>query len=201
MERRELAASLVAASNPKRAALLAQHAALLDVELARALKDICLEAWTSDPSRAMAASAALAELADIRHEVEVRALADWAAGIAALVDGQMEAAIVALDKAEAQFKAVDDGHAAASTQVSKLIALAILGRYDEAIVTGQQARNVFVAHNDLLAAGKIEQNLGGIHFRQDKYREAEQFYRTARDRFIAVGDQKELAKARSEERR
>src|SRR5262249_55293431 len=41
---------------------------------------------------------------------------------------------------------------------------------------------------------KIEQNLGNIYFRRDRYREAEQFYRAARERFVIVGDQKELAK-------
>jgi len=46
------------------------------------------------------------------------------------------------------------GHpvSAAATQVNKLRTLAVLGRYDEALECGRQARDVFLAHNDLLAA-------------------------------------------------
>jgi CHAT domain-containing protein len=76
--------------------------------------------------------------------------------------------------------------------VSKLIALAMLGRYDEAIACGLAARDVFLAHADLLAAGKIDQNLGNIYHRRERYREAEQFYRSARARFVIAGDQKQL---------
>src|SRR5438093_237090 len=71
---------------------------------------------------------------------------------------------------------------------------ALLGRHDEAIECGLRARDVFLAHGDVLAAGKIEQNLGNIYFRRDDYHEAERFYRAARERFVVVNDQKELAK-------
>jgi hypothetical protein len=35
-----------------------------------------------------------------------------------------------------------------------------------------QAHAVFVAQADMLAAGKIEQNLGNIYFRREQYHEA-----------------------------
>jgi tetratricopeptide (TPR) repeat protein len=81
----------------------------------------------------------------------------------------------------------------ADIQVNRLHALAMLGRYDEALECGLQARDVFVTHGDIRAAGRIEQNLGNIYFRRDAYREAEQLYQTARERYVAVGDQKQLA--------
>jgi len=51
---------------------------------------------------------------------------------------------------------------------------------------------VFLDHHDALAAGKIEQNLGNISYRRERYPEAEQFYRSARERFDALGEQKQL---------
>ena len=69
----------------------------------------------------------------------------------------------------------------------------MLGRYDEALRTGLRARATFLAHKDLLATGKIEQNLGNIYFRRDDYRKAEQLYRTARQRFLILDDSKQLA--------
>ena len=53
---------------------------------------------------------------------------------------------------------------------------------------GTHARDTFLAHGDTLAAGKIEQNLGTIAWRRDRYREAEQFHRAAHARFGAAGD-------------
>lgn len=194
MERAELAARLVQADNAEREALLKDHSALGDVALAYALKDICYEVWHSDPVQTRGAAAALKMLAAAMGDAEVAALAEWGAGISALVGGQMERAIEHLDDARARFVASGKPHEAASTEVSKLVALAMLGRYDEAVECGLRAREVFDAHGDTLAAGKIEHNIGNIYIRRDRYEEAERFQRAARDRFLALDDQKQLAK-------
>jgi len=163
MDRAALADQLILSDEPARAALLEQHAALLDVELAATLKDLCLAAWMSDPTRAVRAAGALAAVAHRTSEPIMQAFAAWAGGIAALVGGDMKAAIAVLDSARTQFEAVGQFHTVASTQVSRLVALTMVGRYEDAIATGVQARDVFVEHGDLLAAGKIEQNLGNIY--------------------------------------
>ncbi|MEJ7654719.1 MAG: tetratricopeptide repeat protein [Chloroflexia bacterium] len=81
------------------------------------------------------------------------------------------------------------------TQVGRLPAPAISGRYDEAVACGLEAREVFVSNGDALTTGKVEQNHGNIYFRRDEPREAERYYRAARERFQSVGDPKELARA------
>jgi CHAT domain-containing protein len=192
MERAELAERLAEADDAERAALLKQPTLQLDVELAYALKELCYTAWASDPARTVSAAHALAALAQHLPQPEVRALADWTTGIAALTTGQMEAALDRLDQAAAGFEGLGKPHTAASTQVSKLIALAMLGHYDEALACGLHARDVFVAHGDELAAGKIEQNLGNLYFRRDRYAEAEHLYRSARKRFATVGHANQL---------
>ena len=194
MERAELAALLVKANDAEREALIDAHSALADVGLAYALKDICLEGWSTQPAHAIGAAAALRTLAGKKENREIVALAAWASGIAALVNGQMERAIAHLDEAEAHFIALGKPHTAASTQVGKLYALAMLGRYTEAIECGLRAREVFVAHGDIRAAGKIENNIGNIYRRRDRYHEAEQFQSSARQRFAALNDQTQLAK-------
>lgn len=153
MERADLAARLAEADNAEHAELLAQHHTFADTALAWALTDLCYDAWNKEPKRAVRAAVALAILADIAHVPEVRALADWTAGIAALAEGRMEDAVGPLAGAERGFTALDRPHTAAATQVSKLYPLAVLGRYDEAIACGERARDVFVAHGDELAAG------------------------------------------------
>jgi CHAT domain-containing protein len=183
-----------ASDDGERRALVAAHTPLAGAALAHALKDVCLEAWTGDPPRAVAAARALEALADSDDSEEVAALRDWGRGVAALVGGRMEEAVRRLDEAESRFRRLCRPHAAASTQVSKLVALAMLGRYDEAVETGLAARDRFLEHGDLAAAGKVENNIGNIYFRRDRYQEAEQFQLASLDRFKAVGDPRLLAK-------
>ena len=193
MERAELAARLVEADEPQRNALLQDHRAALDVELAYILKDICLDGWSSNPLRSLAAAATLRAISQLQNNPELNALCRWTQGIEALIKGDMSGAIVALDKARQGFVELNKPHTAAATEVSKVIALAMLGLYDEAIACALRARRVFLDHDDLLATGKIEHNIGNLYFRRDQYLEAEKFHTSARDRFIAVNHEKQLA--------
>ncbi len=194
MDRSDLAARLVSAeSESERLALLRERPGLSDVSLAYALKDICYEAWSTEPQRATKAAAALHTLSENSQCPEIAALAAWVAGIAALTAGQMERAIEHLDDAEARFLSLDQSHNAASTQVSKVYALAMLGRYDDAIGTGLRAREIFLKHNDTLAAGRIEHNIGNICWRRDRYTEAEHYLKLARERFLDTEDFNQLA--------
>jgi CHAT domain-containing protein len=195
MEFAELATRLVeAADDERRSALLLEHPHMAGVPLAYALKEICYEAWSSEPQRAVAAAGALRSLSRFTPDEEVAALAEWVAGIASLVDGRMERAISHLNDAEARFLRLKQPHTAASTQVSKLYALAVLGHYDEAVECGLRAREVFLASGDTRAAGRVEHNIGNIYFRRARYTEAERFQLAARARFLALGDEQQLVK-------
>jgi CHAT domain-containing protein len=195
MERSELAARLVTAGEDERESLLNEYAPIKDVELAHALKEICLDEWSNSPARAIGVSEALKTLARHTNNPEVIALSIWMAGFTSVVaEGQTERAIMLLEDSEARFLALGKPHLAASTQVIKLYALALAGRYDEAIACGLSARLVLLEHGDIRAAGKIEHNIGNIYLRRDRYREAERFQLEARTRFVALNDQKQLAK-------
>jgi len=174
--------------------LLRDYDADANVELAYALKDICLADWSNEPARARGAAAALTILAEITKDREVAALAAWVIGLASLADGQIEQAIRHLEDSESRFLELNQPHMAASTQVAKLYVLALLGRYDEAIACGLRAREVLLAHGDIANAGKIEHNIGNIYLRRDQYEKARDFQYAARGRFIALNDQRQLAK-------
>ena len=193
MQHSQLATLLVDSCNAKRETLLLENSLLADVELAYCLKEICLEGWSTNPAQALGAAASLRLLAELRPTPEIKALTAWAAGLKALIDGEMQLAISELDDSERRFLRLGKIHTAAATQVSKLIALSLLGRYEEAVECGLQAREVFLAYNDFRAAGKIEHNIGNLHFRRDRYYDAEIFQAAARERFVALNDHKQLA--------
>jgi tetratricopeptide (TPR) repeat protein len=194
MNHAELAERLIAADDPERAALLTKHSALADRALAQLLKTQYDAARISELLRASSAAAALTALAAATEDAETQALAAWTTGRMALqINGQMEQALVWLDRAVAQFDALGQSHTAALVEVNRLHALAMLGRYDEAIAYGLRTRDVFLHHNDLLAAGQIEQNLGNMYGRRGRHGEAEQFLRAAYERYLAIDDQHHLA--------
>jgi CHAT domain-containing protein len=199
MQHAELAALLVEAGNADREALLRENSALADLELAYKLKEICQADWSTEPTRSVRAAAALNFFAEFskgqNNEAEIGALAKWALGIAALVAGQMETAVGHLDAAEAVFLSLGKDHQAAGTRLAMSIGLAMLGRYEDAIACGLRAREVFLAHGDLLATAQIENNLGNLYFRRDDYQQAEKFQTDARDRFITLNNLKLLATA------
>jgi CHAT domain-containing protein/Tfp pilus assembly protein PilF len=197
MDRAELAARLVEADETRRDALLEESVGATDTEVAKQLayilKDICLDGWSSAPMRSLAAAATLRKLSELHPEPEITALCLWSHGIEALIGGDMPGAIESLDRARTGFLELNKPEVAASTEVSKVIALAMLGLYDEAIASALRAREVFLHTGNVLAAGKIEHNIGNLYFRRDQYREAETFHSSARERFIAVNNEKQLA--------
>ncbi len=199
MNRDKLTELLVTAGYAERQAILAQHASLVDAGLAWSLKAFYDHAESSNPALAARTAEVLTALAETTTEAkttgeaEIAAVAAWTNGMVALDAGQTETALRYLDASENGFLALDQSARAAATLVSKLRALAILGRFEEALQCGVRARDVFISHGDLLSAGKIEQNLGNIYFLLDRYLEAEHLYRTARQRFETADDQKQLA--------
>lgn len=108
MERNDFADTLVSADASKRGVLLAQHAEIADVALARALKDIYYSFNTSDPQHATDAATALDALAVFNPEAEIRALADWITGLVALqFEGKIERAIQHIGAATARFETLN----------------------------------------------------------------------------------------------
>lgn len=196
MNRVELAVRLSGADEAGRRELLAEHRSLADVDLAYALKSRFDEIDVVSPPEAACAAEALLTLSQLTRDPEITALATWTAGLVRLqIDGQTEDALRQLNSAEGQFLAIGNSLMAARTQVYKLYALAMLGRYDEAVEVGLAARDIFLFHGDMVATGKIEQNLGIIYARRDRYPEAEKFFRGAREHFTTAGDQVETVKA------
>jgi tetratricopeptide (TPR) repeat protein len=190
---RKIADRLISAKTTReREKILSKTARENDLEIAHELKNICYEVWTSEPAKAQKTARALENLSKINPHAEIEALTFWVAGIAELTRGRLENAISNLDRSAAVFRKLKKAPEAANTQVAKLIALALLGKYDEALKTGRAALKVFEKYGDALAAGKIEKNLGNIIARQNGILKAEKYYLAAIRRFEKVDNFAEL---------
>jgi tetratricopeptide (TPR) repeat protein len=154
-----------------------------------ALKALCYEAWSIEPSRVVHGAAGLQCWSEAWPEDrEIRAIARWVGGVAAIVQGRMADALEGLDEAADLFAALEQPHPAAETQVPKLVALSVLGRNEEAVACAEQALRVFERIGDLRAVAKIELNLGSMLQGQDRYAESARLYRSAAVRFARLRD-------------
>lgn len=173
--------------------------------LAWAFKDLCYAAWSSEPQRAARGAEMLRDLVEqyrVHRQsrerasetagndplVEVAAVADWTMGIAHLTRGEMAPAIDRFNTAARGFHSVGDADHAAQTQVPKIMALSMLGRYADATACANQAGQVFKRLGDARSAGKVSLNLSALHERLGAYAEAAQESRSAAVLFARVGD-------------
>ena len=194
MNAAHLASRLIESTHEERERLVHGCEGADAVDLARALHSAYQQSNAGDPERAASAAAALDLLAGCVHDAEVTALAQWTSGMAAVhLDGLMERGVVLLGEAAQGFSRLQRPLDEAATQVSRLQALAMLGRYEEAVDCGLDARDTFEESGDLLATGKIEQNLGNIAYRRGRFDEAETWYRSARARYVRLDSQTYLA--------
>ncbi|NOT46943.1 MAG: tetratricopeptide repeat protein, partial [Acidobacteria bacterium] len=189
----DIAKLLLESSPEARLILIREQDRNISVDTSEALQAICYEVWTEAPQKVAAIAETLKDLAEHAKSPEVQAYSEWVNAIKALVDGELEKCVGCVESSEAIFTSLGKMHPAAKTQTSKLYALALLGRYDEAADCGIKAREIFIANNDHYSAGKIEHNIGNLFIRRDMYREAEPYFEMAHARFTQIDDQRQLA--------
>ncbi len=187
-----MALLLASAENAQQKKLLQKHKAIADLRLAQNLKKLCYETWMSAPEKTVRIVSAVNQLNKICETKEVSAIAAWISGIGKITNGEMKAALNFLEKAEQTFQELAKPIEAAETEVSKLYALAVLGRYEEALECSLKARGIFLENGEYLSAGKIEHNIGNIYQRQDRYAEAEEILQLARKRFSPEKDKNKI---------
>lgn len=194
MNRDRFARKLLEVSKPERRKMLAKNRALCDAELAKSLQNLCYEVWTSEPQKV----SEIVEVLDLLDEFSgdqaaIKAIKEWTRAIEFLVKGELQKCVAMLDESEKSFNDLGKTLDAANTQISKLYALALLGRYHEAAACGLRAREIFLKHDDIYSVGKIEHNIGNLYWRRDLYREAEPYLASAHEHFSQINDTRQLA--------
>jgi CHAT domain-containing protein/tetratricopeptide (TPR) repeat protein len=167
------------------------------VALAWALKDIGYEALQRQLPLAATALQRLQALAhaaaadeDSSALLEIGAALAWLEGARCALGGEAPQAVARLDDARRALLSLGRAHAAAACQVPKLIALALLGRHDEALACAERTHDELVAAGDEAGAGRVEINLGSMLLRQHRYADAARWYRQAAVRFARVQDRR-----------
>jgi len=188
MTREEFAAKLSNTEKAEHENLFRVHSAFVDVELAYILKNTANQFWHNDPTETLKATIALESLSTFTNQPEIQALSIFAKGILALSEHHSETAIELFNQARTLFEELDKKSLIAEVKSRKVIALSILGRYDEAIENGLQARQILLTERDVKPLILLEYNLGNLYLRRDLYQSADEFFIKATERATAIND-------------
>lgn len=155
-------------------------------ELAEALKDKVIELQRADIQAALRTAGLIHYLAELTDNNCYRALGLRSEAQARLIGlGEIKQSLPLYDQAIALYRALDDAEGEATTQVTRIWALASLGRYDEALQAGHWAGDVLgqrgrwrvqaVLHNNLAAVygrmGQDQQSLAMLEQARAAYRQ------------------------------
>jgi CHAT domain-containing protein len=157
--------------------------------LARAIKVECQNSAQIQPERTTRGAEVLDMLNKKWPGAVLFALSRYAQGMSCIVAGKFTDALPLLTEAHEAFAKLGQVRNSAEPLVSRMVALAMLGRNDEARETGELALRHFIEAGDLRSAGKVELNLGTMLVRLDRHAEAIPYYRGAAVRFARVRDQ------------
>lgn len=148
-------------------AFLELNIAQLEVEeTARRLKAQADQYLRSNIQYSLQTSQLLVRLSELSGSPRPRALAYLAEANARSIGlGEYEAALQLYDQAAEIYLAEGSPVEQAVSQIGKIGALVFLGRYQEALDTGQAASSVLEQHEDWFSQAKVVGNLAIVHYR------------------------------------
>ena len=154
--------------------LLTAHAAAIDDALIDALKQAADRYLRADAQRSLAVASLIHHAATLRQEPLYRALALFAeANVYTLGGmGEHQRAVACCDEAAAIYAAAQRPLDQADAQVTKIFALAMVGRYPEALAAGAWASEIFAAAGEWLRLATIFMNVAIVYGRMGNDRAA-----------------------------
>lgn len=177
-----------------RRAFMQQHVGVFGAaeadEIAELLKETVIELMNGDTQRAIAVADLLLEYAELTANDLHRAMGLRAKAQAVMVGtGDYRQSLHLYDRAIEIHRAFDDALGEALVQMTRIWALANLGRYDEAIQKGEQALEVLKAHGRLRDLASLHNNLALVHNRVGRYAQALEMFSKAGEIFRQLGEE------------
>ena len=170
-------------------ALLTAHQGAINDELIDRLKGAADEALRADAQRSLALADLLYHAAALTQNPLYRALALFAEANVCTLGGLGDhlRAVALADEAAAIYAAAQRPLDQADAQVTKIFALAMLGRYPEALAAGAWASTVLNDAQDWLRLATVIMNVAIVYGRMGKDQEALDHFAQAGDAYRRAG--------------
>lgn len=174
---------------PSQKSFVDGNLALFSETEVQALKDEATLVLRADVHRSLELAELVLYVAECADNPLYRALGLLAQGNAYTLGGlgEYQIGLERYNEAAAIYQAHDLPVKAANAQVAKLLALSNLGRYDEALATGEWASAILADHGEWMALGRMTGNMGTIYFRMGQDEQALAKYEQARDLYRKAG--------------
>lgn len=157
-------------------------------ELAEALKDKVIELQRADIQAALRTAGLIHYLAELTDNSCYRALGLRAEAQARLIGlGEFKQSLPLYDQAIALYRALDDAEGEATTQVTRIWALASLGRYEEALQAGHWAGDVLGRRGRWRIQAVLHNNLAAIYGRMGQDHQSLKMLERARAAYRQLG--------------
>jgi CHAT domain-containing protein len=177
--------------------LLAEHRDLLDDRLVDLLRDHAAQFLRANVQRSLTLADLMFDVAqltgNVLHQAQGALVKANALSLGGL--GEYERAVVYYNQAAQLYQERGFPVDQARAQIGKVLALAHLGSYPEAIATGEWASLVLEQHQQWLLLAKLIVNLGLIQLRLGEDEKALTLFERARQLYDRVGDEGELRSA------
>jgi CHAT domain-containing protein/Tfp pilus assembly protein PilF len=169
-------------------ALLREQPGLREREVVLRIADAVAQVARQDVARAERLAAAASWLAELLNDDFCRARGARARANVCQQSGRYAEAEESYSKALALFEHIGDEIEIGRTLASSLQPLIYLGKYAQAFLREQRAREIFTLHHDRLRLARLDINLGNILHRQDRFDEALVVYRRADRELAELGE-------------
>ena len=175
-------------SDLERRKFISLHKALLDSEVVKQLADLVLEKIRVDTKEALLLAEAAVFIGRKLRRKEDIALGTRAKANALYANGDNRAAVEHHEQAIEMYEALGNRKEAARTLSSSIQPLILLGEYDRAFRSSERAREIFTQIGETRRIASLDNNVGNIFHRQDRFEEAMLHYESAYKTLSAYED-------------
>ncbi|MGC1620320.1 MAG: CHAT domain-containing protein, partial [Candidatus Acidiferrum sp.] len=166
-------------NEPDRRKFLSRHKALVRSEVVKQLADLVLEKIRVDTKEALHLAEAAVLIGGKLRRKEDLALGIRAKANALYACGDNRAAVEHHEQAIAMYDSLGNLREAARTLSSSIQPLILLGEYDRAFKSSERAREIFTHLGEPRRIANLDNNVGNIFHRQDRFEEAMLHYESA----------------------
>jgi CHAT domain-containing protein/tetratricopeptide (TPR) repeat protein len=175
-------------TDPDRRKFLASHKELLHSEVVKQLADLVLEKIRVDTKEALRLAEAAVLIGNKLRRKEDIALGTRAKANALYACGDNRAAVEHHQQAIEMYESLGIVKEAARTLSSSIQPLILLGEYDRAFKSSERAREIFTQIGETRRIASLDNNVGNIFHRQDRFEEAMVHYESAYKTLSAYED-------------
>jgi CHAT domain-containing protein len=186
-------AKISALNSPEdRRKFLADHKSLIQADVVADLNATTLQEFRVNTTTALALADAAILIANILCRTELLAQSKRIKAHVLSERGEYQAAVALYNEAEKLFEQAKDQEGVGRTVTAAIHPHIMIGDYDRAFALSTKAQDIFSEMGDKRRLARLENNIGNIFHRQDRFQEALIHYEHAYERLLPYGDAEEL---------